>query len=129
MDPIDSISICSTHIAFSSKTPYPNDALHTRTDVHLLPLQSGSLASQPSNLTPGTHGAISAVTFSSDKKKLAWLEMAQDGYESDKRVLVVRDMERKSTIRWTEDWDRSPISISVRSEDKCYADIAVGIGF
>jgi hypothetical protein len=51
------------------------------------------------------------LTFSPDGSKLAWLEMAQDGYESDRRVAVVHDT--KKAVRWTDAWDRSPSLITV----------------
>ncbi len=116
MDPIDTFSLSSTHIAFTVKPSHLNIALHTREDVYMLPLQLDSAAVRPSHLTAGSHGAISGVTFSPDGKRIAWLEMGEDGYESDKSVLVVHDLKGSTSSRWTQDWDRSPSSISVGFE-------------
>ncbi|WVQ67366.1 uncharacterized protein L199_005562 [Kwoniella botswanensis] len=111
MDPISSFTITSNTIAASIKSPHLNYATHTREDIYLLSLPGHSFSSSPKHLTPHSHGAISALTFSPDGKKLAWLEMKKDGYESDKRVIVVHE-EGKGIKRWTEDWDRSPSSLT-----------------
>ncbi|KAL1411579.1 Dipeptidyl-peptidase 5 [Vanrija albida] len=109
----DQFSLSPTHIAFALKPPHLQIATHTRLDVHLQPLdQPGS---RPIQLTPGEHGAISGVEFSPDGKKIAWLEMAQDGYESDRRVVVVHTLSGSkfgSSVRWTQEWDRSPSDIT-----------------
>jgi hypothetical protein len=68
------------------------------------------------HLTPHEHGAISGLKFSPDGKKLAWLEMREDGYESDKRVIVVHTLAKRGvgqSERWVENWDRSPSDIEV----------------
>ena len=107
MDPIDTFSISHSHLAFAVKSPHLNQATHTRQDVYLMRLDSGELK----QITPHPHGAISSLVFSPDGSKLAWLEMAKDGHESDKRVVVTYEEGR--TTRWTDDWDLSPSSITV----------------
>ncbi|ORY26133.1 putative peptidase [Naematelia encephala] len=109
IDPIE-FDLSSTHIAISVKAPHLPPAQHTRTDIYLIPL--GDTKSSPSHLTPHAHGAIGGVTFSPKGDKLAWLEMAKDGYESDKRVAVTYDLSSKRTTRWTDGWDRSPSDIT-----------------
>lgn len=111
MDPIDGdlFSISVTHLAVALKPTHINPATHTRMDVHLLPLAGPR--GTPLQLTPGSQGAISALSFSPDGRKLVWLEMAKDGYESDKRVVVVHTLNGNkigSSERWTDAWDRSP---------------------
>ncbi|WWC89079.1 uncharacterized protein L201_003997 [Kwoniella dendrophila CBS 6074] len=117
MDPISSFSLTSNIIAASIKTPHLNYATHTREDIYLLALPGHPASSSPRHITPHSHGAISALTFSPDGKKLGWLEMKKDGYESDKRVIVVHE-EGKGTRRWTEDWDRSPSSLTWSLDSK-----------
>nr|XP_019046624.1 hypothetical protein I302_05374 [Kwoniella bestiolae CBS 10118]OCF25554.1 hypothetical protein I302_05374 [Kwoniella bestiolae CBS 10118] len=111
MDPISSFTLTSEYVAAAIKTPHLNYATHTREDIYLVALPGHTASVSPRHLTPHSHGAISALTFSPDGKRLAWLEMKKDGYESDKRVIVVHE-ERKGTKRWTEDWDRSPSSLT-----------------
>nr|XP_031862413.1 uncharacterized protein CI109_001910 [Kwoniella shandongensis]KAA5529485.1 hypothetical protein CI109_001910 [Kwoniella shandongensis] len=119
MDPISSssYSLSHSHLALAIKTPHLNVATHTREDLYLLPIPSTLTSDHPStssphHLTPHGHGAISTVAYSPDGKKLAWLEMKKDGYESDKRVVVVHDFKKGKTERWTEEWDRSPSSLT-----------------
>ena len=113
MDPHGSIAVSSTHLAFTLKSTHLNDALHTREDVFTLPLDHSQHL--PTLLTPGDHGAISSLRFSPNGKKLAWLQMAEDGYESDQRVITVFDLVKKnpSPDRWTDTWDRSPSTLEV----------------
>lgn len=109
MDP-PTFALSHSHLAVSVKAPHLNNAMHTREDVYVIDL-SHLHAIKPSHLTPHAHGAISGLNFSPDGSKLAWLEMAEDGYESDRRVAVVHDTEK--AVRWTDTWDRSPSSITV----------------
>ena len=110
MDP-PTFAISPAHLAVSVKAPRLNNAFHTREDVYIFDTTHPHSA-KPAHLTPHDHGAISGLTFSPDGSKLAWLEMAEDGYESDRRVAVVHDT--KAATRWTDTWDRSPSSITVR---------------
>ena len=119
MDPHGSNSISKSHLAFTVKPPHLNYATHTREDVYLVPLQLGDQVRRSiKHLTPHDHGAISSVKFSPDGKKLVWLEMNEDGYESDKRVIVVHTLADKGageSVKWVEKWDRSPSSVEVSS--------------
>jgi dipeptidyl aminopeptidase/acylaminoacyl peptidase len=109
MDP-PTFTISPSHLAFAIKAPRLNNAFHTREDVYIVDVAQPH-STKPAHLTPHDHGAISGLTFSPDGSKLAWLEMAEDGYESDRRVAVVHDT--KKAVRWTDTWDRSPNSITV----------------
>ncbi|WVQ74414.1 hypothetical protein IAR50_004015 [Cryptococcus sp. DSM 104548] len=110
-DPIDtsSYALTSKQLAVAVKPPYLSPALHTRQDIYLFSLSS---ASRPRNITPHAHGAISSLAFSPDETRLAWLEMKKDGYEIDRRVVVVYSLKSGETERWTEAWDRSPSELS-----------------
>lgn len=112
MDP-PSFALSASHLAVSVKARHLNNALHTREDVYIIDL-SHLHSIKPAHLTAYEHGAISGLTLSPDGSKLAWLEMALDGYESDRRVAVVHDT--KKAVKWTETWDRSPSDIIVSPE-------------
>ncbi|WRT66611.1 uncharacterized protein IL334_003570 [Kwoniella shivajii] len=111
MDPITSFALTPHTLAAAIKTPHINVATHTREDIFVLALTGHSASSSPKHLTPHAHGSISSLAFSPDGSKLAWLEMGKDGYESDKRVIVVHE-EGKGNQRWTDEWDRSPSSLT-----------------
>ena len=111
MDP-PTFALSASHLAVSVKGRHLNNAMHTREDVYIIDL-SHLHSIKPSHLTGYNHGAVSGLTFSPDGSKLAWLEMALDGYESDQRVAVVHDT--KKAVKWTETWDRSPSAIIVSS--------------
>ena len=118
MDP-PTFAISPAHLAISVKAPRLNNAFHTREDVYIFDTTHPHSA-KPVHLTHHDHGAISGLTFSPDGSKLAWLEMAEDGYESDRRVAIVHDT--KAATRWTDTWDRSPSSITVRTNLSTEAD-------
>ena len=65
-------------------------------------------------VTSGEHGATHTPAFSNDGTIVAWTELAEDGYESDRAVLVVYDLKKDESYKLTPRWDRSPDSISVR---------------
>lgn len=110
MDAISQVSLSKDRLAFVIKDPKLNPALHTRLEVFVMDLGAGH--AEPVHLTPHSHGAISGLTFSPDGKQLAWLEQAEDGYESDRNVLTVQSFhdggKPGKQVRWTEQWDRSP---------------------
>ncbi|KAL7421332.1 Dipeptidyl-peptidase 5 [Cryptotrichosporon argae] len=108
LDPIE-LAFHADTLAFSLKNPRYNVAANTREDVYLL-----SPRGKLTNLTPHVHGQTSSLAFSGDGK-LAWLEMAEPGYEADRRVVVVHDGKRAE--RWTKRWDRSPASVSWAGND------------
>ena len=66
-------------------------------------------------ITSGKQGAIHTPVFSNDGTKAAWAELAEDGYESDRAVVVVYDLKKDESYKLTPHWDRSPSSISVRT--------------
>lgn len=108
MDPIE-FDVDSTQLVIVIKTPHLNPATHTRTDVYSIPTSGG----RAKHLSPHKHGAISSVSIG-DNGQVAWLEMAKDGYESDRNVVVVYD--KGTATRWTEAWDRSPGSVKWAGE-------------
>lgn len=110
MDAISEFSLSGNKVAVALK---PNDisvAVHTRMELWVVDLDN--LGAEPKQLTPGNLGAVSGVEYSPDGSKIAWLQMAQDGYESDKRVVTVHTFESSSDEAWTQEWDRSPSSIA-----------------
>ncbi|KAK4046833.1 Dipeptidyl-peptidase 5 [Microbotryomycetes sp. JL201] len=100
------------HLVFHAKDPHVNPAWHSRTVVYSLSLSPRSAEDgKPKALTVGTQGACSSPTISPDGKRVAWLEMREDGYEADRNRVMVYELD--SGRRWgaTEKWDRSPTHI------------------
>lgn len=108
----------SVHLAAQIKAKGLNYAFHTRRNVYLAALDASSLRVKDSvkMLTSGEQGAVSSLRLSPDGNKVAWLEMATDGNESDRNRLVSYDIKRRERTDWTTTWDRSPSAVKVRRD-------------
>ena len=78
-------------------------AVSTNTDIYAYDLATGTT----SNLTEENQGYDTQPAFSSDGK-LAWLQMKEDGYESDKNDLIV--LLDGSKVNLTGNWDNTVFS-------------------
>ncbi|CAD6896445.1 unnamed protein product, partial [Tilletia laevis] len=105
------------HVVFTSRDPDPkkSTAWHTKQDIYISPL-SGKSA--PRKLTSGTHGIASSPRLSPDGKTVFWLQMAKDGFESDKRVLFSHDLGSGKTTSIFPKWIYSPKSIAFTASGK-----------
>lgn len=110
-----------SHLAFVSKDPHLPEAWHTRMHCYIVPLQPRNEEEKKPRCLTSQGGARSSPIFSpsakaggrtSDKGKLAWLEMRVDTYESDRNRVMIYDLERDVKYGLTEDWDLSPGSIA-----------------
>ena len=68
-------------------------------------------SSPPVNLTPDNLATDTLPAASPDGRWLAWAAMKRPGYESDRQVLMVRELATGKTRALTESWDRSVSSI------------------
>ncbi|MGB7409611.1 MAG: S9 family peptidase [Sphingopyxis granuli] len=66
----------------------------------------------PINLTEANKATDTLPTPSPDGKWLAYAAMARPGYESDRQVLMLRNLENGETRKLTDAWDRSVASIA-----------------
>ncbi|KAF2799106.1 dipeptidyl-peptidase-like protein V precursor [Melanomma pulvis-pyrius CBS 109.77] len=122
----DHFDISGTGLVFTAKDPDLNPATHTKTNIYIS--SSSSFWADSSSLggsTPqkvevyGSEGASTSPVFSPCGKKIAFLSMKTDTYESDKnQVFIIPDISRPSWVIHayaSEDgkgsWDRSPQSI------------------
>lgn len=78
-------------------------AQSTNTDLYLYDIGDA----KTSNLTEGMMGYDVQPKFSPDGKKLSWLSMKTDGYESDKNDLVVMDWSSRQKENVTLAWDET----------------------
>jgi dipeptidyl aminopeptidase/acylaminoacyl peptidase len=69
-------------------------------------------SSSPAQLSTGKHGATASPAFSPDGKQVAWLQMDRDGFEADRRKIVVSSVgsvQEQSIL--AKDWHLSPSSV------------------
>lgn len=83
-------------------------AFSTNSDLYLYDIASKAT----SNLTEGIEGYDTDPVFSPDGKTLAWLSMKTPKYESDKKRLMVLDMDSRAMRDLTADWDWWPEQIA-----------------
>lgn len=97
----------SKQIIYVSKKKFGKAyALSTNTDLYAYTLST----KQTDNLTEGMMGYDIAPSYSRDMGFLAWLSMAEDGYESAKNDIIVRDPKTTKTYNLTKDWDETILS-------------------
>lgn len=94
----------SKQIIYVCKKKFGTDyAQSTNTDLYAYDIER----KQTKNLSDGMMGYDVAPAFSKDANYLAWLSMKEDGYESDKNDLIVRDLKTSTTYNLTKDWDET----------------------
>ena len=85
-------------LAFVAKDPDLDPAWNTRSDAYFVPI--ADFAAAPSRaprklVVEGFEGAATSPVFAPNGESLAWLQMKENGYESDKnRVLLLPDVAR-----------------------------------
>ncbi len=91
------------------------ESLSTNLDIFAVPAD-GSAA--PVNLTDGNDAMDSMPAVSPDGKWLAYAAMKRPGYESDRQVLMLRNIATGETRALTKAWDRSVASIAWAADGK-----------
>src|SRR5690606_8537473 len=76
-------------------------AQSTNTDIYRYELATA----KTTNLTEGMMGYDQSPAYSPDGQRLAWLSMAEDGYEADKNDIIVFDKRTSRRHNLTGDWD------------------------
>ncbi|UKN03363.1 S9 family peptidase [Paracrocinitomix mangrovi] len=76
-------------------------AVSTNSDLYQYDIISGKTI----NLTPDNKGYDNSPIFSPDGRKLAWLQMKEDGFEADKNDIIEMDLESGETTNLTKDMD------------------------
>ncbi|WP_340264462.1 S9 family peptidase [Sphingobium mellinum] len=85
------------------------EPLSTNLDIFAVPAEGGGA---PVNLTDANDATDTMPTVSPDGKWLAYGAMKRPGYESDRLVLMLRNIATGETRALTEGWDRSIGSIA-----------------
>ncbi len=99
----------SGHIIYvCKKSTGKKYAESTNTDLYIYNVNT----KRTDNLTEGMMGYDTQPSFSKDGKKIAWLSMKRDGYESDKNDIIVYDIMSGSKENLTANWDGTAHSIT-----------------
>ncbi|KAF8636022.1 hypothetical protein AX15_000182 [Amanita polypyramis BW_CC] len=109
----DDFDISDTSIVYTTKDPKLPDAWHTKQNVYIVDIAGKR---PPRELTSGKQGAIHSPVFNPQGVKVAWLELDEDGYESDRAKIVIYDLESDVRYTLTQKWDRSPDSLAFSKE-------------
>jgi dipeptidyl aminopeptidase/acylaminoacyl peptidase len=110
----DDFDVSRESVIYTSLDPaFKNErAWHTKQNVYIVDIAGGKAR----ELTSGKHGAIHGPVLDQNAKKAAWLELDQDGYESDRAKIVIYDLKQNVKFTLTQKWDRSPGSLAFSEE-------------
>jgi dipeptidyl aminopeptidase/acylaminoacyl peptidase len=96
-------------IAYTAKKLTGADAAQsTNSDVYLYELATG----RTTNVSEPNPGYDVEPAFSPDGRRLAWLSMARDGYESDRNRIFLHDLGAGTTRELTEGFDNDAASLT-----------------
>ncbi|KAG6842004.1 hypothetical protein C0991_004495 [Blastosporella zonata] len=109
----DDFDISHDHVVYTTKDPELDQAWHTKQNVYIVDIKGRS---EPRELTSGEQGAIHSPVLNAQGTKVAWLELDEDGYESDRAKIVIYDLEKEVRYTLTQGWDRSPDSLAFSKE-------------
>ncbi|KAG7088324.1 hypothetical protein E1B28_012333 [Marasmius oreades] len=101
----DDFDVSGELLIYTTIAPETSDAWHTKQNIYVVDIAGGK---KPRELTSGKQGATHSPIFNHDGTKAAWLELAHDGYESDRATIVIYDLEKNVRFTLTQNWDRSP---------------------
>ncbi|EIW81008.1 alpha beta-hydrolase [Coniophora puteana RWD-64-598 SS2] len=104
----DDFDVSSTHIVYTTKDPELPQAVHTKQNVYIVPFDG----SKVTELTSGKQGATHSPVFNKQGDKIAWTELDEDGYETDKAKIVIFDLTKNVRYTLTQSWDRSADSLA-----------------
>lgn len=95
-------------VYFALREAGRTEELSTNLDIFAAPSDGSA---PPVNLTEANHATDTLPTVSPDGRTLAYVAMARPGYESDRTVLMLRDLASGEVRPLTQSWDRSVGSI------------------
>ena len=126
----DNFDLSATGVGFVAKDPDLNPATNTKSNFYYVNVDyspNGPTYSEPVKLEiQGLEGASTAPTFSPSGKGVVFLQMKENGYESDKnRIIVDFDVGNPATTAkllepddQKRSWDRSPSSVTWSNDEK-----------
>ena len=105
----------SRTVFFTLRKADRNEPMSTNLDIYSWLVDSRMM---PVNLTKDNQATDTLPTPSPDGKWLAYVAMARPGYEADRQVLMLRNLENGETKKLTDAWDRSVGSIAWAADGK-----------
>jgi pre-mRNA-splicing helicase BRR2 len=129
----DHFDISNDLIAMVFKVPTLNPATHTACNIYVMPMPNPMSVEEtmiePVMIKPARKskwGAATSPVFSPDGKSLAYLLMAEDGYESDQNQIhlahvrqgVATESQALELRDERERWNRSPSSVMFSADGK-----------
>lgn len=127
---MDCYDFSGEKLAFTAKDPNVNQALNTVSYVYITDRKGGK---SPTPINMPSHdyklnGVSSSPSWSPDGKMLAYLQMSENGYESDKNQIFVFDTRKNQITSLVSDWDCSPLKVSWSPDGKYLYLLAVEAG-
>ncbi|KAJ3747143.1 Alpha/Beta hydrolase protein [Lentinula detonsa] len=110
----DDFDVSKQSVIYTTLDPAFKDerAWHTKQNVYIVGITGG----KPRELTSGSQGATHNPVLNHVGDKAAWLELDEDGYESDRAKIVIYDLKKNVRFTLTQKWDRSPGSLVFSKE-------------
>ena len=105
----------SRTVYFTMRIADAQEPLSTNLDLYAVPADGSAAAT---NLTAANHATDALPTPSPDGRWLAYAAMARPGYESDRQVVMLRNVATGETRALTQAWDRSVGSIAWAPDGK-----------
>lgn len=105
----------SRTVFFTLRKADRNEPMSTNLDIYSWLVDSRMM---PVNLTANNQATDTLPAPSPDGKWLAYAAMARPGYEADRLVLMLRNLESGETRKLTDAWDRSVGSIAWAPDGK-----------
>ncbi|RDB17836.1 Dipeptidyl-peptidase 5 [Hypsizygus marmoreus] len=109
----DDFDVSQNYVLYTTKDPELPEAWHTKQNVYIVDINGNG---KPRELTSGKQGAIHSPVLNAKATKAAWLELDEDGYESDRAKIVLYDLEKDVRFTLTQSWDRSPDTLAFSKE-------------
>ncbi len=112
-------------LIFTSKDAGREQAWSTDYNLYYVPVDGSA---RPVNLTAENKARDASPAFSPDGRTLAYQAMSRPGFEADKYNIILMDWATKEKRILTENWDRSPYSMTWAQDGKSIFVTAQNLG-
>jgi dipeptidyl aminopeptidase/acylaminoacyl peptidase len=112
-------------VIFTTRNVGREEPWSTNFDLYIAPVDGSE---PPVSLTASNKAWDTTPVFSPDGKTMAYLAMARPGYESDRFQIILRPWPEGQPKVLTENWDRSPSSLSFSSDGQILYATAENLG-